>query len=98
MFQQVQRFYRKAQNLNSGESKNLGVRLQTIVNNENEYKRSFTANQKIFKINRRRNIGSVVHVKVDNEIKTLDQKRRESMTLYKLSIQQDLEESIKVQI
>ena len=38
----------------------------------------------------------MAHVSVDNEIKTLDEKRRQSMTLSRLSITHDLEESIKV--
>ena len=82
--------------MNSGEGKNLGIKLKTIANTENEFNRSFTASQKVFKINRRRQIGSVAHVSVDNEIKTLDEKRRQSMTLSRLSITHDLEESIKV--
>lgn len=95
-YTQVKRYYSKAQCLNSGEKKNLGITLKTIANTVDEFKRSFTASQKVFKINRRRQIGSVAHISVDNEIKTLDEKRRQSMTLSRLSITQDLEESIKV--
>ena len=88
----MQRYYSKAKFLNIGESHNLEAKLQSITNTQHEFMRSHRANQKMFKIDRRRHIGALMHIQVGQEIKCLDEKRRMSSAGQSLRIASDLEE------
>ena len=78
------------------ESRHLGLKLNTLTNAKTEFTREFGANQRLFKLDRRRHIESLEHIKVETEMKNLEERRRMSTTLSTLNIAQDIADAAKV--
>jgi len=83
---QVNRYYTRAKCLNSAETKNLDVKLQSINNTQDEFQRAYSADERLFKMGRRRYISGLQNVSVSSEINYLNDKRRLSSVIPSLDV------------